>query len=479
MPARTVLTHCPYCALQCGMSLSEPAPSQQSRARATGQGKPELRARWTKRPPSGGGQPGFSHQPRWAVPEGVDLGWVAALRQRLTTPLVRPARVLRWSRPAGRRRWTGSLRRSARIQAVHGPHAVAVFGGGGLTNEKAYQLGKFARVALGTAEHRLQRPVLHVVGRGGRQPGVRHRPGAAVPAGRHRRRPRHPAGRQQPGRDHAAVHAAGSPSAARRGGALIVIDPRRTATARAATLHLQLTPGTDLALANGLLHIAIARRLHRRGLHRRANHRLRRGAPGRAPAYWPERVERITGVPVAQHWPRSALLAAAGRAMVLTARGAEQHSKGVDTVSAFINLALALGLPGRRAAATAASPGRATGRAAVSTGRRPTSCPATGASTTRPPGRTSRRCGGSSPADLPGPGRSAYEMLDALGTPGGPRALLVIGSNIAVSAPRGARSRGGWPRWTSWWCATSCSPRPRRSPTSCCRSRSGPRRRAR
>ncbi len=33
----------------------------------------------------------------------------------------------------------------------HGPDANAIFGGGGLTNEKAYQLGKFARVALGTS----------------------------------------------------------------------------------------------------------------------------------------------------------------------------------------------------------------------------------------------------------------------------------------------------------------------------------------
>ena len=32
--------------------------------------------------------------------------------------------------------------------------------------------------------------------------------------------------------------------------------------------------------------------------------------------------------------------------MILTARGAEQHSNGTDTAQAFINLALALGLPG-------------------------------------------------------------------------------------------------------------------------------------
>ena len=39
-------------------------------------------------------------------------------------------------------------------------------------------------------------------------------------------------------------------------------------------------------------------------------------------------------------------------------------------------------------------------------------------------------------ADLPAPGRSAYEMLDAMGAEGGVRALLVFGSNLAVSAPR-------------------------------------------
>src|SRR5919206_1266613 len=39
--------------------------------------------------------------------------------------------------------------RAARRQG--GPDAVGVFGGGSLTNEKAYMLGKFARVALRTA----------------------------------------------------------------------------------------------------------------------------------------------------------------------------------------------------------------------------------------------------------------------------------------------------------------------------------------
>src|SRR5919202_1853716 len=41
------------------------------------------------------------------------------------------------------------------------------------------------------------------------------------------------------------------------------------------------------------------------------------------------------------------MLAAGSRVVILTARGAEQHSKGTDTVTALLDLALALGLPGR------------------------------------------------------------------------------------------------------------------------------------
>src|ERR1019366_1075508 len=41
----------------------------------------------------------------------------------------------------------------------------------------------------------------------------------------------------------------------KKGAPCIVVDPRKTATAQAATLHLQVRPGTDLALLNGLLRL--------------------------------------------------------------------------------------------------------------------------------------------------------------------------------------------------------------------------------
>ena len=82
-------------------------------------------------------------------------GWSAA------ATLAHPDRLRDAAGPRRRRRArAGDVGRGARprspsafsdVQQQHGRDAVGVFGGGSLTNEKAYLLGKFARVALGTA----------------------------------------------------------------------------------------------------------------------------------------------------------------------------------------------------------------------------------------------------------------------------------------------------------------------------------------
>jgi assimilatory nitrate reductase catalytic subunit len=127
-----------------------------------------------------------------------------------------------------------------------------------------------------------------------------------------------------------------------RGGHLVVADPRRTATAKLATLHLQLSPGTDSALANGLLHLAI-----RHGLIDQAFIGSRTSGFERVQrlvaSYWPDRVERITGVPVALLEKAVHILGEAATAMLITGRGPEQQSHGVNNVHAYINLILALG----------------------------------------------------------------------------------------------------------------------------------------
>ena len=136
-------------------------------------------------------------------------------------------------------------------------------------------------------------------------------------------------------------------TARERGAKLIVSDPRRTKTAAGGHLHLQPVPGTDLALANGMLNVAIREKLIDSAYiaERTSGFEAVRRA---VRTYWPDRVERITGVPEQDIVATVRALATATNAVILTARGAEQHRSGSDTVVAYINLALALGLPGRR-----------------------------------------------------------------------------------------------------------------------------------
>ncbi|TDC11606.1 molybdopterin oxidoreductase family protein [Actinomadura bangladeshensis] len=408
-------THCPYCALQCGMTLH------------------------------GTGGRAVRIEPRDDVPANrgglCQKGWTAAelltVPDRLTAPMMRRRR----DAPQEPCTWDEALDRvaaeAARLRALHGPDAVAVFGGGGLTNEKAYQLGKFARVALGTSQidYNGRFCMASAAAASGRAFGMdRGLPGPVTDlaaSGAVLLVGGNPAETMPPFMRHLAEMRDG-------GGALIVVDPRRTATARQADLHLQPVPGTDLALANGLLHLALAE-----GLADERYIAARTTGFGAvrtvANAYWPDRVERITGVPVPAMREAVRLLARAGRAHVLTGRGGEQHADGTDTVSAFINLALALGLPGREGSGYGCLTGQGNGQGGREHGQKADQLP--GYRRIDDPAARAHVAAvwGVDPAGLPGPGRSAYELLSALGTDGGPKALLLFGSNPVVSAPDAAR----------------------------------------
>ncbi|HEX4721483.1 MAG TPA: molybdopterin oxidoreductase family protein, partial [Pseudonocardiaceae bacterium] len=218
------------------------------------------------------------------------------------------------------------------------------------------------------------------------------------------------------------------------GAELVVIDPRRSATAERAALHLQPTPGTDLALALGLLHIAVA------DGHVDADY-VRDRTAGFDDAWrvvaswWPERVERVTGVSVTDQRACVRMLAEARNAYVLTGRGTEQHANGTATVSAWINLCLALGLPGTPGSGFGCLTGQGNGQGGREHGQKADQLPGYRKIDDPAAREHVARIWGVPTESLPGPGRSAYELLDAIGTRGGPRALLVFGSNLTVSAP--------------------------------------------
>jgi anaerobic selenocysteine-containing dehydrogenase len=84
--------------------------------------------------------------------------------------------------------------------------------------------------------------------------------------------------------------------AARRNGAkLIAIDPVRTRTAALADQHLRINPGSDQALAFGLMHVIIRERLHDRDYIEKFTNGFEALAE-RAKAYDPERVAALTGI---------------------------------------------------------------------------------------------------------------------------------------------------------------------------------------
>ncbi len=425
-----VATHCPYCALQCAQTLGPPddaARAQGSPVGVTGRDFPTNRGGLCRK--------------------GWTSGVVLRTPDRLVTPLARDgaARLRAVS-------WAEALDRVAdgirAAQRRHGREAVAVFGGGGLTNEKAYALGKFARVVLRTpyvdyngrfcmasaaaaatrafgVDRGLPFPLVDVCGAQ-----------AVLLLGSNLAETMPPS----------VAHLAG----VRAVGGLVVVDPRHSATAalteEGAGLHLAPVPGTDLALVLGLLHVVLAERLaddaylaaRTTGLDA-----VRRSVA----AWWPERVEQVTGVPAGDVRAAARLLARAtpaaggGGAYVLTGRGVEQSTQGTATVTAAINLALALGLPGRPGSGYGAITGQGNGQGGREHGQKADQLP--GYRRIDDPAARRHVAGvwGVDPGTLPGPGVPAVELLRRIGQPGGPRVLLVHGCNLVVSGPDAQRVR--------------------------------------
>ncbi|SNX58268.1 assimilatory nitrate reductase catalytic subunit [Streptomyces sp. TLI_55] len=403
-------THCPYCALQCGMNLT-PVPD----------GGVEVTER-ADFPVNRGALCG----------KGRTAPAVLSSSVRLTSPLVRSGGTLV---PAT---WDEALDRIAeglrRTRAEHGPDACGVFGGGGLTNEKAYTLGKFARVVLGTSQ----------IDYNGRFCMSSAAAGGIKAFGLDRGLPFPLEDIPKTG----CVILVGSnlaetmPPSLRfftelkeNGGTLIVVDPRRTKTADQADLHLMPRPGTDLALALGLLHLIVAEgRVDEAYVaERTAGWEEARAA---AMAHWPEYVERITGVPVPQLREAVRMFCEPEAAMVLTARGPEQQSKGTDTVGAWINLCLATGRAGKPLSGYGCLTGQGNGQGGREHGQKADQLPGYRKLDDPAARRHVAEVWGVDPDALPGPGRSAYELLDALGRD--IKSLLLMGSNPVVSAPRAA-----------------------------------------
>ncbi|MGW0882093.1 molybdopterin-dependent oxidoreductase [Streptomyces sp. NPDC002671] len=126
------------------------------------------------------------------------------------------------------------------------------------------------------------------------------------------------------------------------GANLIVVDPRRTATAAKADLFLQIKPGTDLALLNGLLHL-----LHENGRTDpefiAAHTEGWEAMPGFLADYPPATVAGITGIPEGDIREAARLIGEAGEWTSCWTMGLNQSTHGTWNTNALVNLHLATG----------------------------------------------------------------------------------------------------------------------------------------
>ena len=141
----------------------------------------------------------------------------------------------------------------------------------------------------------------------------------------------------------------------REGARLIVLDPRaidlvRTPPHIEADYHLQLKPGTNVALIDALAHVIVTEGLANDGF------AMERCDPEEykawkdfvsQPKYSPEEVESVTGVPADQIRGAARLFARPGNSAIYYGLGVTEHSQGSTMVIGMANLAMATGNLGR------------------------------------------------------------------------------------------------------------------------------------
>ena len=246
-------------------------------------------------------------------------------------------------------RWDAALERCAaefkRIVAAHGPESIGVLGSARATNEENYLTQKFARIVLGTNNVDCCARVCHTPSAAALKAMLGA--GAATNSfddielartilvfG------------ANPLENHPVVGARIRQHVFKTGAGLIVADPRNTELAAMATVHLQLKPGTNIALLNALAHVIATENLADQGF---LQERVTEWDAFRAFVRdWPpERAASICGVSADDIRKAAQLYAAVKPSMSFHGLGLTEHVQGTEGVMALINLALITGNLGK------------------------------------------------------------------------------------------------------------------------------------
>ncbi len=329
-PDRVVKTTCAYCGVGCSFEA-------------------ELKGNDVVRmgpDPSGGANEGHS------CVKGRFAWGYATHADRVTTPLIRERITDEW-RPVS---WNEAIAEAARrfkgIQKRHGVDAIGGVSSSRCTNEEVYVVQKMVRAGFGNNNIDTCARVCHSpTGYGlkqtfGTSAGTQDFASVAqadviVVIG------------ANPTDAHP-VFASRMKRRLRAGAKLIVIDPRRIDLVRSphieAAHHLQLKPGTNVAIINALAHTLVSEGLVNEAFvtERCDDKSFRQWRDFIAlPENSPEATETFTGVPAAEVRAAARLYASGPNSAIYYGLGVTEHSQGSTMVLGIANLAMAAGQVGR------------------------------------------------------------------------------------------------------------------------------------
>ncbi|MFG2610126.1 molybdopterin-dependent oxidoreductase [Streptomyces anulatus] len=318
-----VRTVCSYCGVGCGIVLDIAAGPDGRRT--------VVKASGDKEHPSNAGR---------LCTKGATGADLLAAPGRLTTALARPDRS---EEPAPLGRDAAIAETARRLRSVldaHGPDAVALYVSGQMTLEAQYLANKLAKGFIGTNTIESNSRLCMASAGSGYKLSL----GADGPPGSYE------------DFAHADVFLVTGANMAdchpilflrmmervKAGAKLIVVDPRRNATAAKADLYLRIRPGTDLALLNGLLHLLVENghtdpefiAEHTEGWET---------MPAFLRDYPPAVVAEITGIPEDDIRQAARWIGEAGAWMSCWTMGLNQSTHGTWNTNAIVNLHLATG----------------------------------------------------------------------------------------------------------------------------------------
>jgi formate dehydrogenase major subunit len=217
----------------------------------------------------------------------------------------------------------------------------------------------------------------------------------------------------------------------KRGGKLIVMDPRGVGLGRYATHRLKFRPGTDVAMLNAIMHVIVEEELYDRQYIEAMTEGFD-AMKAHLKDFTPEKMAPLCGIDAGTLRDVARIFAGAKAAMIFWGMGISQHIHGTDNSRCLISLALMCGQVGRPGAGLHPLRGQNNVQGASDAGLIPMFLPDYQSVKQGPVRDLFKGIWGTETNDQPG--LTVVEIMDAVHT-GQIKGMYILGENPAMSDP--------------------------------------------